>query len=265
LNTSYDDWVSGLRLACTARDRWGEAISATGCSSSLWPTATASDGYRGGLVHKRGNLTLRGAAETWPTPTATLAQGCSYTPDRGQAGAERLTLAGMAQMWPPPVASASDKGGLITRRGSATLLATAIDTTGKLWATPVASDYRSGAAGPAIWRHREKPKNARPLREQAYLYSPPAQVTQRGRPSLQRRPRLNPRFVDWLMGWPPGWSAIEPTGFALSATGWSRWLRLARSCISSALTMHALPPPKPVPRPATLSSLPLFDRTTEVA
>lgn len=41
------------------------------------------------------------------------------------------------------------------------------------------------------------------------------------------RRRLNPLFVEWLMGWPIGWTACEPLG-----TEWSRWLRLSRSWLS---------------------------------
>lgn len=45
-------------------------------------------------------------------------------------------------------------------------------------------------------------------------------------PALQRalreqcsaRARLNPLFVEWLMGWPRGWTGFEPVG-----TEWSRW------------------------------------------
>jgi hypothetical protein len=31
-----------------------------------------------------------------------------------------------------------------------------------------------------------------------------------GQKSLQKRRTLNPRFVEWLMGWPTGWTAFEP-------------------------------------------------------
>ena len=44
---------------------------------------------------------------------------------------------------------------------------------------------------------------------------------------LCARRRLNPRFVEWLMGWPLGW-----TDCGCSATGWSRLKRLWRSLIS---------------------------------
>ena len=36
--------------------------------------------------------------------------------------------------------------------------------------------------------------------------------------------RLNPLFVEWLMGWPLGWTDFAPLG-----TGWSRWQRAMRS------------------------------------
>lgn len=38
------------------------------------------------------------------------------------------------------------------------------------------------------------------------------------------RPKLNPMFVEWLMGWPIGW-----TGSALAATELCRWRQLSRS------------------------------------
>ena len=38
------------------------------------------------------------------------------------------------------------------------------------------------------------------------------------------KPTLNPRFVEWLMGFPIGWTAFEP-----SETAWPRWLRRMRS------------------------------------
>ena len=41
------------------------------------------------------------------------------------------------------------------------------------------------------------------------------------------RPKLNLLFVEWLMGWPLGWSAFEPLG-----TEWSRWWRLMRGELS---------------------------------
>jgi hypothetical protein len=47
---------------------------------------------------------------------------------------------------------------------------------------------------------------------------------------------LNPAFVEWLMGWPTGWTAS-----ACSATELSRFKQRMRSALSQ-LTSHAAPP-----------------------
>ena len=43
--------------------------------------------------------------------------------------------------------------------------------------------------------------------------------------------RLNPRFVEWLMGWPAGWTEI-----GCSATELSRFKRRMRSCLYGLLS-----------------------------
>jgi len=45
-----------------------------------------------------------------------------------------------------------------------------------------------------------------------------------GPTSSPERRSLNPRFVEWLMGWPPGW-----TNFACSETAFIRWRARMRS------------------------------------
>lgn len=42
--------------------------------------------------------------------------------------------------------------------------------------------------------------------------------------------RLNPRFTEWLMGWPVGWTDL--TGITFSETQSSRWSSLMRSVLS---------------------------------
>jgi hypothetical protein len=53
------------------------------------------------------------------------------------------------------------------------------------WATPTARDWRSGKASQAT-----HDKNSRPLSEQA-------------------GGSLNPTWVEWLMGWPLGWTDLK--------------------------------------------------------
>ncbi|RYG87491.1 MAG: hypothetical protein EON59_07235 [Alphaproteobacteria bacterium] len=53
---------------------------------------------------------------------------------------------------------------------------------------------------------------------------------------------LNPLFVEWLMGWPPGWTLIAWTDFACSATALSLWTQHMRSVLSQ-LGLPAEAPP----------------------
>jgi len=60
-------------------------------------------------------------------------------------------------------------------------------------------------------------------------------ANKRGNPSLttaagggtETPKRLNPRFVEWLMGFPLGWTSFEHSG-----TEWSRWWQRMRSVLS---------------------------------
>ncbi|OAP40371.1 hypothetical protein AU381_00135 [Sinorhizobium glycinis] len=52
-----------------------------------------------------------------------------------------------------------------------------------------------------------------------------------GEPSSKERRSLNPLFVEWLMGWPPGWTLLAWTDFACSATELSRFKQRMRSAL----------------------------------
>ena len=58
-----------------------------------------------------------------------------------------------------------------------------------LYATPQARDYRTGSA--AIWEEARKGIKSCNLNDQI-------------------GGQLNPDWVEWLMGWPVGWTALEP-------------------------------------------------------
>jgi hypothetical protein len=64
-----------------------------------------------------------------------------------------------------------------------------------------------------------------------YRSSPPDPTTPAGPPSSPERRSLNPRFVEWLMGWPIGW-----TSFACAETGLSPWLQRSRGALSTLLS-----------------------------
>lgn len=68
---------------------------------------------------------------------------------------------------------------------------------GGVWATPRAGDWRSGRVSDEVFN-----KNSRPLCEEVTRAE-----AERGR--LVPEGRLNPDWVEWIMGWPTGWTSPE--------------------------------------------------------
>lgn len=77
-----------------------------GTGSGLLPTPMKADGDRGSLTYARGNLTLKGAAQTWPTPHGMPQPGAARKP--GPSGNELGRAVNEAErQWPTPKSSPS--------------------------------------------------------------------------------------------------------------------------------------------------------------
>jgi hypothetical protein len=161
-----------------------------------WPTPHGfspdgrSNGPSGNELGRAVNRAL------WPTATAgdAKASGSRNTRTSRAHGGESLTDAvrqdgGTGRRWPTPTASDSDRGSRTYPRGNRTLW-------GAVYPTPTVQDAENNA-GPS----------------QANRNSPPLNAVVGG--------ALNPRWVEWLMGWPVGWTALEPLGMA----GFREWLK----------------------------------------
>lgn len=111
-----------------------------------------------------------------------------------------------------------------------------LENQARQWATPTSLNFdKSHQPG----NSRSQNRNMEMARD---LYSRLARVTVKtGKPSSKERRSLNPLFVEWLMGWPPGWTLLAWTDFACSATELSRY----RQRMRSALSQIASPPPAP--------------------
>jgi hypothetical protein len=88
------------------------------------------------------------------------------------------------------------------------------------WAPPVASDD-----GKKVTTASLQPGLIGQQSEWSGLLAP----EETGRLSTNRYGRrcLNPAFVEWMMGWPHGWTDFAPVG-----TEWSHWFPLMRSELS---------------------------------
>lgn len=186
----WKDWVAALRREYSARPRSEPATGGNDCSS--WPTARAND------AEKRGNIDgtdprngLVGAAQDWMTPNV---------PNGGRSAMH-------AEM----------KGSSAYHNGRKVQIG--LEHQVRSWASPTARIHKGG--GNAVIRQDGKSRLDM-LDWQAEAWSPsspPDQTMPDGSTSSAPKRRLNPQFVDWLMGWCPGWTGSGP-----EETAWSAWL-----------------------------------------
>ena len=166
------------------------------CSLAQAPTSCLilprSGSMRNGELSLRKTSALRtyvsGCLWLLPTPVAT--EHCSNVGgSAGRVGRTRYSLIGMARYgkWPTPKASDGEMG-LPRTSGRPVEKVTHLATAVRYWATPAARDYRHPNKKP--YAERGGGKKGEQL---------PNQV---GGP-------LNPTWVEWLMGFPLGWTDLD--------------------------------------------------------
>lgn len=151
--------------------------------SGDWPRAGT---MRNGTVSPRAPLaplTDATGYSSWPTPTTADAFTDKLRSSQQTEGSRHLVnLAQAVQMWPTPMASDALRGSRTYARGNPTLLGVV-----KLLPTPKASDGRRNGC-----------------RSEQERDSPDLPAIVGG--------RLNPTWVEWLMGFPLGWTDLEGSG-----------------------------------------------------
>ena len=142
------------------------------------------------------HLTSGTESGSWPTPTC----ADSWNPSTMKSAEREWTqgnLRGIAaapvKMWPTPKASAAGPD-LAKLKRSATGIS--LQTAVTLWPTPVASDHNQ----------RRPTENW----EGSDLVSVvTTSEEEEGRMQPKAGGQLNPNWVEWLMGWPIGWTALN--------------------------------------------------------
>lgn len=135
------------------------------------------------------------AVKMYPTPRARLTGG--VRPERCEDKFNNLESVLSRMMWPTPHSTCSTGAGTGGRDGGLNLQ-TAVVT----YPTPSCTDFRTGYRTDTEAGIEQREKRAKPLRDNV---APGGQV--------------NPDWVEWLMGWPTGWSAIE--GMPIQHFDWS--------------------------------------------
>lgn len=217
-----------------------------GSGSSSWPTATAhsfAQTAEDPTPGQTGGTTLAGAAEDkWATPTLvstregwtaeeletrreevrreTLAKGKHHT-----GNGFGLSLGAQAGIWPTPAAqnvkgsSEGSSEGSITHADGKSRMDILHYRAEQGFSRPV---HLTAPPGPTLSQLRPI---WRPLR--ASLIASHGRAVWRRLWTSREKARLNPAFVAWLMGWPPGHALC-----ASSATAWSLWQRGMRGALS---------------------------------
>jgi len=142
--------------------------------------------------------------ETWQTPTAQDANGRTHHNQRD--GSKRASLLGQVSMWPTPRTTGLD-GGSNSRKAAKAR---------GMWPTPPVDDSsnvtrQSGAFQSLTRSVREMLPT--PTVQDASNNGGPSQM-ERNTPPLNAVAggALNPRWVEWLMGWPLGWTDCGASG-----------------------------------------------------
>jgi hypothetical protein len=152
------------------KERTGAGVSNLNESAEHWATPNAHDGRRPGSdATSTQGANLKRDAEIWQTP------GTDSFRSRGGDRKDEMLLDQEARNW--PTASARD------------------------WKSGQASEETfNGNARPLNeWAERFPPSHQVPLTHDGPQSSPPVQTSRR---------RLNPRFVEWLLGFPIGWTEL---------------------------------------------------------
>ena len=184
-------WTEDLPWSSVTLPKWGMMLDGV-----LWERITPEP------------HTSETGAGCWPTPRCQMTRPVALR-DGGNRGNLEEVVA--ERMWPTPRAGnpgsrPNGKGGKIL----AEEVEIAEGLRGRVFPTPCATEARQGFQD----RSRGKKGSQESL----------STVIQ-GAPAREAGGSLNPNWVEWLMGWPLGWTSTEP----MPELTWAAWQRAFRS------------------------------------
>jgi len=165
--------------------------------SGLWPTPRA--GNPGSRPNGKGGKVLAEEVEIaegmrtrgqplWPTPTV-----CGNYNRKGLSATSGDGLATAVKMWPTPDTCAGGTGPSQMKRNQPRL------QDAVKFATPCARDWKEQTLSMSLAKAHGNTEKSRQLPRQLSAECPELHGGQ-----------LNPTWVEWLMGWPLGWTDLKP-------------------------------------------------------
>ncbi len=190
LSVRYDRDSSSWR---THRSLWDEDLSA--CSLTLPKWGSMRNGVLSELLTLE-RPTAENDAGLWPTPNVPNGgRSCAHVTDRrGTDGRTayhkgkkvQVGLEHAAKYWPTPTVCGNHN-----RKGLSKSSGDGLSTAVKTWPTPTVNDSKNCTLPPSQVKHDNIPG--------ALL-----------RDGEKAGGALNPMWVEWLMGWPLGWTDLKP-------------------------------------------------------
>lgn len=220
----YADWVTRCRtLSSSLRKTLAHRIDANGCSS--WHTPRANDSEKRGDVanEKRSGLY---AQVQWQTPSVADTDGGRMA--RSGDRSDEMLLKGQANKWPTP--NAHD--GMWPGSDETSTQGANLKRDAESWPTP-----KTPTGGPEARIGRAaRGSGGEDLEARALMFPTPRfgphgtpgaglrhpAIETAGPKSSPNARTLNPLFVEWLMGFPIGWTDCEP----LETASFLSWRRL---------------------------------------
>ena len=193
---------------------------------ALWPTPKARDHHvaQGSEAELRRsspdlNVVVK-VPKLWPTPRAASTGGGPS--ETGPNVTHSPSLQTAVRFWPTPRAQDGSKGGSPTNDD--------LPNAARMWRTPTVPGKRGG---PQTVQKRLAGGHTVNLEDQVKTWPTPTAGDSKGGPGNSGREgglnlrtavntgQLNPTWVEWLMGWPSGWTDLEP----LATASFRQWRR----------------------------------------
>jgi hypothetical protein len=158
---------------------------------------------------------LQDQVKMWPTPRAQEAKHGEPTDWEMQTDHEgtkfslRVQVAKREQNWPTPTVQDSNKATKKWRENHQNNLTAAAFNPHKIYPTPTARDCKGGYKTESLTRKDGKSR--------AHDALPNAVIDGKGVETVTGH--LNPDWVEWLMGWPVGWTSMD----AITELNWRDW------------------------------------------
>jgi len=166
-----------------------------------WPTVTTDSASSRTKKYAQGGMPLSMAVQTWPTPRVSSANGPSQNEIEMGNPKKRLETEVIVRepaQWPTPTVQDSDKATKKMRDNHQNNL-TAVVFDQEMLPTPTTRDWKGGYKEDALTRKDGKSRRFDAL--------PNAAIGGVGTDIVSGH--LNPDWVEWLMGVPTGWTALD--------------------------------------------------------